>query len=455
MTAEQTDEQADTRPDQAWMPSPAIVAAEMAVAGAAIQSKTALEDAAELLTPDDFHSIAGPVYAAATTLLNQGKPVDPTAVLGQLAADGDLERIGGGVYLARLIEHAAVDGSVTYHARRVAADARRRRINLAVQRARQITEHPSWDDQADIDLIRKLVDEAALDPRDRTDFDVAQEMAALLDDLENPPDNVAGVTAPYLDLHQLLGGFRPGQLIVVGARPSVGKSTLAVDCVRQAAIRDNQQTVLFTLEMTTREVLQRMASAEAGVTLHAVRAYNVTEPDLERLVAAGTNISGAPLVVDDTAGCTLEHIRATLRTLARTAPAQLVVVDYLQLIPAPKAANREQEVAALSRGLKLLAMEFRVPIMLLSQLNRESEKRTDKRPFASDLRESGAVEQDADVIILIHREDAYDKESPRAGEVELIVAKNRGGPTATITVAHQLHYSRFVDMAWTPTRGLS
>jgi replicative DNA helicase len=434
-----------------WQASPAVVAAEMAVAGAAIQARGAVEEAAELVAAADFYSQAGVVYAAALTLVDGGKPVDPAAVLGVLTADGDLERVGGGPYLHRLMQHAAVDGAVTYHARRVAADARRRRLNMACRRGQQVTENEAWDDDADADLIRKLIDEAAVRPGDRLDCDVAAEMAALLDDLENPPDAPAGVVPAYVDLANLLNTYQPGQLIVVGARPSVGKSTYAVDAIRKAAVHDGQLAVLFTLEMARREVLQRMASAEAGVSLHAIRAYKVEERDLERVVDAGNRISGAPLIIDDRAGCTLEHVRATLRSLTRTREVSLVVIDYLQLMTPPKAPNREQEVAALSRGLKLLAMEFQVPIMLLSQLNREAEKRSDKRPMPSDLRESGAVEQDSDVIVLIHREDAYDRESARAGEVDLIVAKNRNGPTGTVGLAHQLHYSRFVDMAWSPT----
>lgn len=447
-------DQAKTSAD-AWMPSPAIIAAEIAVVGAAIQAKTALEEAAELVTAADFHGVAGTVYGAALALLDDGKPVDPPAVLGVLAAAGDLERVGGGPALARLIEHAAKDGAVAYHARRVAADARRRRLNLACHRGQQVTEANGWDDDADPDLIRKLIDEAAVRPGDRVDYDVAGEMAALLDDLENPPPAPAGVIPPFQDLAHLLTVHQPGQLIVVGARPSVGKSTYAVDTMRKAAIRDGQLAVMFTLEMRRREVLQRMSSAEAGVSLHAIRANQVGEGDLERLVDAASRISGAPLIIDDRSGCSLEHVRATLRSLSRTGPLGIVVIDYLQLMTPPKAPNREQEIASLTRGLKLMANEFEVPIMLLSQLNREAEKRTDKRPQPSDLRESGATEQDSDVIILLHREDAHDRESARAGEADLIVAKNRNGPTATITVAHQLHYSRFVDMAWSPTKGMA
>ncbi|MFI6296732.1 replicative DNA helicase [Nonomuraea sp. NPDC050790] len=438
-----------------WQPGPDIVASEMAVAGAAIQAKSAAEDAADICQAADFYSMAGIVYAAALTLVDDGKPVDPAAVLGTLRTEGNLERVGGGPYLHTLMQHAAKAGGVTYHAKLVAADGRRRRINLALARGQQITEADGWDDDLGPDQIRKMLDEAAVRPGDRVQCDVAAEMATLLDDLETPPPAPSGVVPPFQDLAHLLTAHQPGQLIVVGARPSVGKSTYAVDTIRKAAIRDGQLAVMFTLEMRRREVLQRMVSAEASVGLHAIRANQVSEQDLERVVDAAARVSGAPLIIDDRSNCSLEHVRATLRTLSRQGPLGIVVVDYLQLMAPPKAQNREQEVALLTRGLKLMAGEFEVPIVLLSQLNREAEKRSDKRPQPSDLRESGAVEQDADVIILLHREDANDNESARSGEADLIVAKNRNGPTATITVAHQLHYSRFVDMAWSPTKGLS
>lgn len=439
-----------------WTPSPGIVAAEMAVVGAVIQWREAAEQVADLVSAEDFYRPAHQmVYAAAMSLADDGKPVDPAAVLGMLSARDEVQRAGGGGYLHTLMQHAAVGGSWIYHARQVAADARRRRINVAAQQAQQISGSPAWDDDADPDLIRKLIDEAAVKPGDRVDYDVAGEMAALLDDLENPPPAPAGVVPPFQDLAHLLGTFAPGQLIVVGARQSVGKSTLAVDFLRKAAIRDGKLAAMFTMEMRRREVLQRMTSAESGVGLHAIRGNQVSEGDLERLVDVASRISGAPLIIDDRSDCSLEHVRSTLRSLSRQGGAAIAVIDYLQLMTPPKSPNREQEIAGLTRGLKLMAGEFEMPIVLLSQLNREVEKRTGGRPQPSDLRESGAIEQDADVIILLHREDAHDSESARAGEADLIVAKNRNGPTSTITVAHQLHYSRFVDMAWSPTKGMS
>lgn len=435
-----------------YTPSPAVIAAEMAVAGAVIQSRTALEEAASLLDPSDFYSPAGTVFAAALAVHADGRHIEPVAILEELQARGDLNRVGGGPYLHTLMQHAAT-GNISYHAGLISGDAVRRRVHLACQRALHMTTSPAWDPEADLDQIRKELDQAAARTTGEPPTVVAEEMAALLDELENPPAAPPGVTPPYRDLADLVPAFRPGELIVVGARPSIGKSTLGIDLVRSAAVHAGQRCLLVTLEMPARQVLQRITAAEAKVPLKSITDHTVTEEELDRIAEAGVRIGQAPLVIDYAPGCTIARIRATLRSMSRTAPAELLVVDYLGLMTAPRAENRQQEVATLSRELKLIAGEFNLPVVALSQLNRGPEQRADKRPQMSDLRESGAVEQDADVVILLHREDAYDPESPRAGEVDLIVAKHRNGPTGTVTIASQLHYARFVDMAAPPLAG--
>lgn len=431
-----------------WAPKDGILAAEMAVVGAAIQSKEALEEAAELVGPDDFFSPSGAVFAAALALLEDGKPIDPTAVLGELQAREELTRVGGAAHLIALVEHAARAGAVTYHARRVAADARRRRINLACHRGIQATENAGWDPETDVDVVRKLIDEAAAERDSHKDTDLVDVVNELLDELENPPLALTGVAPPYLDLERdYIPTFKPGQLVVIAARPSVGKSLVAVDIARSAALRDGQRAVLFTLEMSKKEVLSRLFSAEATVRHENITGRKVTPAELEKISRASWRVTESPLIIDDSPNCSLEHIRSRLRTLSRAGDLGVVIVDYLQLLKSPaKIDIREQQVAAQSRGLKLMAREFNVPIILLAQLNRGPTQRADAVPRMSEIRESGAVEQDADIVILIHREDFYEPESKRAGEVDLIVEKNRGGKRGTVTLAHQLHYSRFADM---------
>jgi replicative DNA helicase len=225
-------------------------------------------------------------------------------------------------------------------------------------------------------------------------------------------------------------------------------STLAMDFARSAAIRHDLTSVIFSLEMGRNEITMRLLSAEARVPLHTMRSGTMTDDDWTRLARRMGEVSSAPLFIDDSPNMTMMEIRAKCRRLKQRHDLRLVVVDYLQLMTSGKRVeNRQQEVSEFSRSLKLLAKELDVPVIAISQLNRGPEQRTDKRPLLSDLRESGSLEQDSDMVILLHREDAYERESPRAGEADLIVAKHRNGPTATITVAFQGHYSRFVDMA--------
>ena len=225
-------------------------------------------------------------------------------------------------------------------------------------------------------------------------------------------------------------------------------STLALDFARAAAIRNSMSTVLFSLEMGRNEITMRLLSAESRVPLQTMRTGQMNDDDWARLARRMSEVADAPLFIDDSPNMSMMEIRAKCRRLKQRHDLKFIIVDYLQLMSSPRRVeNRQQEVSELSRSLKLLAKELEVPVLALSQLNRGPEQRTDKKPLLSDLRESGSIEQDSDVVILLHREDQYEKESPRAGEADLIVAKNRNGPTTTVTVAFQGHYSRFVDMA--------
>jgi replicative DNA helicase len=225
-------------------------------------------------------------------------------------------------------------------------------------------------------------------------------------------------------------------------------SALALDFARSATIKHGLPTVVFSLEMGRNEITMRLLSAEARVPMHVMRTGQMSDDDWGRLAKRMSEVADAPLFIDDSPNMSLMEIRAKCRRLKQRHDLKLVIIDYLQLMSSPKRTeSRQQEVSEMSRSLKLLAKELEVPVVALSQLNRGPEQRQDKKPMLSDLRESGSIEQDADVVILLHREDAYERESPRAGEADLIVAKHRNGPTATVTVAFQGHYSRFVDMA--------
>jgi len=260
--------------------------------------------------------------------------------------------------------------------------------------------------------------------------------------------SLIGVPTGFRELDELTTGLHPGQLVILAARPSIGKSTLAIDWVRNASIRHGLPSVVFSLEMSRVEITMRLLAAEAGVPLHLMRSGNMGDGDWAKLARRMGEVAEAPMFIDDSPNLNMMEIRAKARRLKQRHDLRLIVVDYLQLMTSTKRVeNRQVEVSEMSRALKLLAKEIGVPVIAVSQLNRGPEQRTDKKPLLSDLRESGSLEQDADMVILLHREDFYERESARAGEADLILAKNRNGPTKTVTVAFQGHYSRFVEMA--------
>ena len=266
--------------------------------------------------------------------------------------------------------------------------------------------------------------------------------------ISNRDGEMVGVPTGFTDLDSLTNGLHAGQLVMIAARPALGKSTMALDVCRTASIKHGLTSVIFSLEMSRNEIVMRLLSAEAQVPLQHMRSGTMSESDWSKLAGKMGTVSDAPLFIDDSPNMNLMEIRAKCRRLKQRHDLRLVVVDYLQLMSSGKRVeSRQQEVSEFSRSLKLLAKELDVPVIAISQLNRGPEQRQDKRPMLADLRESGSLEQDADMVLLLHREDFYERESPRAGEADFIVAKHRNGPTATITVAFQGHYSRFVDMA--------
>jgi len=257
-----------------------------------------------------------------------------------------------------------------------------------------------------------------------------------------------GVPTGFSDLDALTNGLQPGSLTVVGARPALGKSMLLLDFVRTAAIKNAIPAALFSLEMSRIEINQRLLAAESRVALHNIRSGSMNDEDWTRLARRMQDVAEAPLYINDTGSLTIHALCEESTRLVRDEDVRLIVVDYLQLVSSGmRAESREREVSDVARELKALALDLKVPVMVAAQLNRGPEQRVDKKPLLADLRESDAIAQAADIVILLHREDAYEKESPRAGEADLIVAKHRNGPTATVTVAFQGHYSRFVDMA--------
>lgn len=353
--------------------------------------------------------------------------------------------------LSQLYEEAQPSyPAAAYYAQQVTEEAIRRRY-LALQADMGIRgRSPAFDPDTDIGVVQDALDSLVRGDAANATKLVGDIIGGALERAITPPTNENRIPTGFIDLDSLFtGGLAAGQMVVVGARPAMGKTTLGLGLARAAAIHNQIPTLFESLEMGEDELGNNILSAEARIPLHHIKQGIVTDVDLSRAARFVPRISEAPLHISDSAHLTLPALRGKIRHLVRTAGLRLVVIDYLQLMQAPKAENRQAEVAKLSRGLKLLAKEFGITVVVLAQLNRGPEQRTEKKPLVSDLRESGAIEQDADIVILLHREDAYEKESPRAGEADFIVGKHRGGPTATITTAFQGHYAQFIDMAQT------
>jgi replicative DNA helicase len=431
---------------------PQDMAAEQSVLGAMLISKDAISDVSETLRGADFYRPSHEtIHDAIIDLYGRSEPVDMITTAAELQKRGELARIGGAAYLHSLAAGVPIAANASYYAGIVHEKAVLRRLVDAGTRIVQI----GYAGEGDVDDI---VDEAQAEvykiteKRSSEDYAPLSEiMAGVLDEIEaigNREAGLYGVPTGFADLDELTNGLHAGQMIIVAARPGAGKSTLALDLCRAASIHNNLATAFFSLEMTRSEITMRLLSAEAKVPLAHIRNGNMNDDDWNKLARKMGEVSSAPMFIDDSPNMTMMEIRAKARRLKQRHDLRMMVIDYMQLMSSgKKVESRQLEVSEFSRQIKLLAKELGIPIVALSQLNRGPEQRSDKRPMISDLRESGSLEQDADMVVLLHREDMYERESTRPGEADLIVAKHRNGPTRDITVAFQGHYSRFVDMA--------
>ena len=417
---------------------PHDLVAEQSALGGMMLSKDAVADVIESLRGTDFyipkHEV---IFEAILTLYSHGEPTDVVAVTDELIKAGELQRAGGADYLHTLTSIVPTAANAGYYASIVSERALLRRLVEAGTRIVQM----GYAGQGE---ALDLVNTAQAEIYSVTGAEAVEDIEAA----RGRDGQMTGIPTGFSGLDALTNGLHGGQMIVVAARPAMGKSTLALDFARAASIKANQPTIFFSLEMGRSEIAMRLMSAEAAVPLQNMRKGTLDSRDWTTIASVRGKINDAPLYIDDSPNMTLVEIRAKCRRLKQRVGLKMVVIDYLQLMTSGKRVeSRQQEVSEFSRALKLLAKELQVPVIALSQLNRGPEQRADKKPAISDLRESGSIEQDADMVILLHREAAYEKDSPRAGEADLIVAKHRNGPTDTVTVAFQGHFSRFTDMA--------
>lgn len=432
---------------------PQDVEAEQSVLGSMLLSKDAIADVVETTRGPDFYRPAHEaIYETVLDLYSRGEPADAITVANELERSGQLARVGGRPYLHTLIEMVPTPA----HAAGYAAIVRERAIlRRLVEAGTRITQMGFLGDGDVDDIVDRAQNEVYQVTERRTSEDyvpLSTSLESTLEEIEAihaHDGTMVGVPTGFADLDELTNGLHAGQLIVVAARPAMGKSTLGLDFARAAAITNGLTTAIFSLEMSRSEITMKLLSAEARVELGRIRQGRMGEEDWARMAQKMGGLSDAPLFIDDSPNMSMMEIRAKCRRLKQRHDLKFVILDYLQLMSSGKRVeSRQVEVSEFSRSLKLLAKELEVPIVAISQLNRGPEQRTDRRPMLADLRESGSIEQDADMVILLHRDDYYTKEaSERPGEADLIVAKHRNGPTRDIAVAFQGHYSRFVDIA--------
>lgn len=425
--------------------------AEQSALGGMMLSNDAVADVTDIVRGVDFylpkHEV---IFEAILALYSHGEPTDVIAVTDELTKSGLLGRAGGAEYLHTLTALVPTAANAGYYASIVAEKAVLRRLVEAGTRIVQMGYASEGE-------VTDLVNNAQAEIYAVTGSTESEDYVPLVEAIDTAVEEIelargrdgqlAGVPTGFADLDTLTNGLHGGQLIIVGARPAMGKSTLALDFARTASVKHKLPTIFFSLEMGRSEIATRLLSAESSIPMHVLRKGNMDERDWTKLASVRGEIGDAPLFIDDSPNMTLVEIRAKCRKLSQRVGLKMVVVDYLQLMTSgKKVESRQQEVSEFSRALKLLAKELGIPIVALAQLNRGPEQRADKKPALSDLRESGSLEQDADIVILLHREAAYERDHPRAGEADLIVAKHRNGATDEIAVAFQGQYSRFADM---------
>lgn len=428
--------------------------AEMSTLGGMLLSKDAIADALqEIKGPDFYRHAHEQIFDAIISVYSRGEPADPIVVADELQRQGNLEKVGGAPYLASLIATVPTAANTAYYARIVRERATMRRL---VEAGTRVTQLGYAADGGDVDELVNLAQAEIYAVSERNNSEDYVRVGDILDDANleieaaQNRDNkgMRGVPTGFIELDELTGGLQAGQMIIIAGRPAMGKSTLALDICRSAAIRHKIAACYFSLEMGRMEIMMRMLSAESNVLLNKLRGSGkMDDRDWERLAKHYGPVSEAPLYVDDSPNLTMPEIRAKARRLKQQFNLGLIVIDYLQLMTSGhRVESRQQEVSEFSRALKLLAKELEIPVIAAAQLNRGPENRTDRKPQMSDLRESGSLEQDADLIMLLHRPEYYEEEN-RPGEADIIVAKHRNGETRTIPVSFRGHVSCFANMA--------
>lgn len=430
---------------------PRDIPAEQAVLGSMLTSAPAIAECLEILGPDDFARPAHKeIFAAIAAMDARGEPVDAITLRAELGRRGSLPKVGNAEYLHTLLSAVSSSAMAARYAGRVRECAIMWRLAEAGASIRQAALAGGGELADRIDAVYRIIDEAAGIVAPQGARSLADLIGPVLAYLEKGPEEIRAVKSGWADLDKLVPGFRAGEMVTVGGRPGHGKSVVMLNIAVRAGVTYGLPVLVCTMEMSADECIERVLACQATVDMRKIRARLLDDSDWDRIAATHPNLTAAGnLMIDDNPYMSVQTIRSNLRAMARAGhPAELVVVDYLGLMGKQKGKpeSREREVSEFSRGLKLLAKEFKVPIIVGSQLNRGPEMRSDHRPLPADLRDSGSVEQDSDIVILLYREDVYEQETARAGEIDLIVAKNRHGALGTATLAFRGHHAMCDEM---------
>ena len=431
---------------------PHNIEAEQAVLGAIFLVPDMIVTATEILEPEDFYRVSHQrIFSMMIRLTDKGEPIDLVTITTELDDLKMLDEVGGVSYLTDIANSVPTAANIEYYARIVEEKSTLRKIIHAAT-----------------DIVTKTYDEGdevtdLLDHAEKTILDISQNKSSgrfqniqdvlvgvydNIEQLHNMDEEVTGIATGFRDLDYITSGFQKNDLIIVAARPSVGKTAFALNLAQNVAVNSDENVAIFSLEMGADQLVMRMLCAEGNIDAQRLRTGKLQEEDWRKLTMAMGSLSNAGIYIDDTPGIKVNEIRSKCRRLKQESGLGMVLIDYLQLIQgnANSRESRQQEVSEISRQLKALARELEVPVIALSQLSRGVEQRQDKRPIMSDIRESGSIEQDADIVGFLYRDDYYDQESEKENIIEIIIAKQRNGPVGTVELAFVKEYNKFVDL---------
>ena len=432
---------------------PQNIEAEKAVLGAMLIKKDAIIEVQEILRPEDFYREAHKVaYEAMLKLTDSEEAVDIVTLTEELRKEEQLERVGGVRFVTDIANTVPTAANISYHAKIVKEKAELRRlIDAATAIAAAAYE--------DTDEVANIMDEAEkriLAVAAGQSTDGFEPMKAILlrtfdriNDLYESKGNITGISTGFKDLDHITSGLQPSDLVLVAARPSMGKTAFTLNMASYIGLHNLGTVAFFSLEMSKEQLMQRMLCSEGGIDAQRLRTGQLEDEEWTRLVETANRLNSAPIYIDDTAGITVMEMRSKARRLKAEHGLSVIFIDYLQLMQgraSKNSDNRQQEISEISRSLKALARELSVPVIALSQLSRSVESRQVKRPMLSDLRESGSLEQDADIVMFLYREDYYDKDTEAKNVTEVIIAKHRNGPVDTIKLFFQKEFTKFRDL---------